>query len=63
MENNFRNNYLNNYKNNKMYNQKENIKFLKNKKDCCMQSLKDVNCFLYSFSTLKKAINIFKWFN
>ena len=32
------------------------------KKDCCVQSLKQVNCFLSDFSNIKKALTIFKWF-
>lgn len=40
---------------------KKSKKMFKNKKDCCMQSLKEVNCFLSDFSNIKKAINIFKW--
>ncbi len=41
----------NNYKKNK----------IKDKKDCCMQSLKEINCFLSDFSNVKKALKIFKW--
>jgi len=44
----------NNYNNNKSN--------FKKKKDCCMQSLKQVNCFLSDFSNVKKAFTIFKWF-
>ncbi len=40
---------------------KKNVKNLKQKKDCCMQSLKEVNCFLCDFSKVKKAIKISKW--
>ena len=32
------------------------------KKDCCLQSLKEVNCFLYKFSKTKKFYNLLKWF-
>lgn len=31
------------------------------KKDCCVQSLKDVNCFLCNVKKAKKAILLFKW--
>ena len=34
----------------------------KNKKDCCMQSLKEVNCFLYKITKTKKMYEIIKWF-
>ena len=49
---------MNNKKNIK--NSKKNI--LKNKKDCCMQSLKEVNCFLYKFTKTKRIYNFIKLF-
>lgn len=44
-------------------NKKNNCKKnqFKQKKDCCVQSLKDVNCFLSDYSKVKKAFKIFKW--
>ena len=42
-------------------NKRKNKFNFKQKKDCCVQSLKDVNSFLYNFSKTKKLINIFKW--
>lgn len=41
---------------------KKGKKKFKQKKDCCMQSLKEVNCFLSNFFNAKKAFTIFKWF-
>lgn len=41
---------------------KKNKKNIKQKKDCCLQSLKQVNCFLSDFSNVKKAFKIFRWF-
>ena len=42
---------------------KRNNRFnFKQKKDCCMQSLKEVNCFLYKFTKTKKIYDLLKFF-
>ena len=32
------------------------------KTECCMQSLKDVNCFLCNIKKAKIALCLYKWF-
>lgn len=42
-------------------NKKNKINFIE-KKDYCIKSLKDVNCFLCNIKKAKIALCLFKWF-
>lgn len=52
---------MENFPNYRNENKKERINFTE-KKDCCIKSLKEVNCFLCNIKKAKIAFCLFKWF-
>lgn len=52
---------MENFPNHREENKKNKIKF-NEKKDCCVKSLKEVNCFLCNIKKAKIALCLFKWF-